>query len=607
MQQALKIDDSKRLHVDGGIFFPTTINSRKMRCDLPIVVGCIGEASQGSAAAMTMLMIKEFDPALIILAGIGAGMRDKLKIGDIIVPREIADLSVTEATPEGPKCRPLIKNRQFPVKQMMNGFKLDLAALHDRCRENFGEPIIPAGKEADYAKHVNFKAQIADNALASADVLLRDPNAFAALIEKHPSIRAAEMEAGGFVKACETGMRPRLWLVARGISDFGDTFKGDDFHRLASCAVAAWVTMFLEDGLDLPPNESVGVTIMASVPASLTQPAPAGTGFLGQVATELINTQLERLGRTLTEDRKQDLELIRAEWRKGHDEATLSRVRTMRQRDDWRLVAAEVRAKFLRFEASVVLAIERDLTKVRELAREASLLDPDANAEVLNGLIAYHEGGAKKALPLLGAPVTLDGWNLRLALLADANDWPALIAEYDKIAQILTPNAETRRLRAMAFVFSGRLADAYTEIAMATKDEPNWFSVRYAAAIIEYFASLSPAVIPHAPKGWPAPIDTTMVRRDVEALAALRRAEATFASLLESSGIDAATRRGIEGWRLACLANHFERNDEAQKYCAELLRHDPSNPIALAWACARAYKVDLSAGIDALFAEIFPQ
>ena len=59
------------------------------------------------------------------------------------------------------------------------------------------------------------------------------------------------MEAGGFVRACQGEYPPIPWYVARGISDFGDDFKNDLFHPLASAAVAAYCAAYVAGVLDL--------------------------------------------------------------------------------------------------------------------------------------------------------------------------------------------------------------------------------------------------------------------------------------------------------------------------------------------------------------------
>src|ERR1039458_7453257 len=106
-------------------------------------------------------------------------MRDKLRIGDVIVPKTVVDLSTTVRKPEGTEFRARMSEQPFSIQQMLPGFQLDETAFHGRCRELFGEPIkAPPGHEATYETHVTFTPRVADDALASADTLLKVKRVF---------------------------------------------------------------------------------------------------------------------------------------------------------------------------------------------------------------------------------------------------------------------------------------------------------------------------------------------------------------------------------------------------------------------------------------------
>ena len=57
------------------------------------------------------------------------------------------------------------------------------------------------------------------------------------------------MEEAGLVSAARRLNVP--WLVFRGISDFGDEFKNDAFHRFASKTAAAVLVDFIVHGIDV--------------------------------------------------------------------------------------------------------------------------------------------------------------------------------------------------------------------------------------------------------------------------------------------------------------------------------------------------------------------
>ncbi len=117
-------------------------------------------------------------------------------------------------------------------------------------------PKPPRGKGADFKKHVASTLSIRDGVITSGEKLLRDPEKLTTLREtQHGKIEAGEMEAIGFWTAClRQGVRS---LVVRGISDFGDEFKDDRFHVLASAAAAAVTADFIARGLHFPATPPV--------------------------------------------------------------------------------------------------------------------------------------------------------------------------------------------------------------------------------------------------------------------------------------------------------------------------------------------------------------
>ena len=220
---------------------------------MSVVVHCIGEQGQQAAAAAATRVIERFHPAMMFLCGIAAGRRTSVKIGDVAIPRAIVDTTIKVAEAGALHGRPKIPQLPHVVEQMVAAFRLDASRWHKRFRKLFGPKKLraAAGKEIEYAEHVAQFPALHDVAIASDNLLLRDTEVLeAASRSLHQHVRVGEMEAAGFVTACEE-RSPRVpWFVVRGISDFGDNFKSDDFHRFASCAAASYVAEFLAYGFD---------------------------------------------------------------------------------------------------------------------------------------------------------------------------------------------------------------------------------------------------------------------------------------------------------------------------------------------------------------------
>lgn len=164
----------------------------------------------------------------------------------------------------------------------------------------------------------------------------------------------------------------------------------------------------------------------------------------------------------------------------------------------------------------------------------------------------------------------------------------------------IKPNAETFRVRALAHLVAKDLAQARLEIRKALELEPRWESIRFAAAVIDYFSALSAAVMPDRLVPWPEPVDWVQVKRDEESTGRLREAAGLFRELAEDPAKKDEERLMLESWCLACLANDAERQEQAIEYCRSILKADPTHYGAIAWARARNFDINLTPSEETL-------
>ena len=88
-------------------------------------------------------------------------------------------------------------------------------------------------------------------AIYSSDLLLRDAEYLEAQASSmHQQIRVGEMEAAGFGSTCNERATPTPWFIVRGVSDFGDEFKSDDFHVWAAYSAAAYLHTLIKYGIN---------------------------------------------------------------------------------------------------------------------------------------------------------------------------------------------------------------------------------------------------------------------------------------------------------------------------------------------------------------------
>jgi nucleoside phosphorylase len=251
VKRALGITEDDRRPGGGDLYYEKAVNT-EFNGEVRIQVHVQGKDGQNVAASVATGIIKQTKPKFMLLCGIAGGYKSKVKIGDVVVPRVVVDPTKKVAQAGSLLPRPEITAPHLAVLKMLAAARLDTTSWHSRYRSLFPKAIkAPAGDESEFAGHVAKKPSVHEAAISSDNLLLRDGEVLVDQANKlHQQIRAGEMEAAGFVSACNQEYPQIPWYVVRGISDFGDALKNDKFHEMAACA-ASYVAEFVHSILDL--------------------------------------------------------------------------------------------------------------------------------------------------------------------------------------------------------------------------------------------------------------------------------------------------------------------------------------------------------------------
>jgi nucleoside phosphorylase len=244
--EVLDLDVVTNRQVDeyGGLFWAGRVHSVLLSAQISVVVHCIGTAGQASAAGATERLIAFGRPRLILLVGIAAGRIGKCHIGDIIIPTTIVDYTSQVMTARGASMRPKVPTLSYSVVQMIRPWAPSPNDLRRRSEDLW--PDI-----SDLRPAPDLLPVVHEAAIASGDLLLRDETWLDGLAARlSENIRAGEMEASGVVRACESRATPIPWFVVRGISDYGDAGKNDNYQVYASRMAATYGLMFLQHAFD---------------------------------------------------------------------------------------------------------------------------------------------------------------------------------------------------------------------------------------------------------------------------------------------------------------------------------------------------------------------
>lgn len=257
--------DSQTIYLYGELFSERTQRTYRL------ALGCIGNAGNYNSSQAATEVIQAHDPKLVVLVGIAAGIKGKAKLGEVVFServlgyesaalRQLEDGTQTiQPRPDMPSVpngihqdvifylathKDRISNSQQRLESLFLRIGGEFPTLSVSDRSYLQENDIIRGIEIDVGT------------FASGEKLLKDPSVLENIRDnQHGRVKVGETEAIGFANACQK-MR-RDWLVIRGVSDFGDAYKSDVFHSLASQTAATVLADFLQYGLDLPPSDTI--------------------------------------------------------------------------------------------------------------------------------------------------------------------------------------------------------------------------------------------------------------------------------------------------------------------------------------------------------------
>jgi len=191
-----------------------------------VLVTCSGAGNIKSAITATTLL-KEFHPEYVLMEGIAAGFQGKVELGDVVVATACYYDGPGKETSEGKLSAP----RQIPTSAFLLARSNNYNDLD--WKENI-QVTSPAG---------DFQPRVHHGVIASSETVVGNPERMASFLKAHRECRALAMEGYG---VAEAAWNDRInFLEIRGICDFGDGNKNDDWHQYAADVAAAYAVGLL--------------------------------------------------------------------------------------------------------------------------------------------------------------------------------------------------------------------------------------------------------------------------------------------------------------------------------------------------------------------------
>jgi nucleoside phosphorylase len=216
----------KRLSLNDGKFYE-------------IVVAQSLDMANLNSAILTNDVLHHWKPNAVIMVGIAATAKPESKqnLGDVIVGKEIYYYEMGKVTPEGILPEP----RQIPAD----------ATLLDRVQALPNSDFVVLAKRP---KGTIKNPEIEIGVIASGDRVIADPTERDKIAAVNRKILAIEMEGYGVIASTWQSFEQVRCVVIRGLCDYADSTKNDDWHAYAAAVAAGFTKHFLLDEPLVPRN-----------------------------------------------------------------------------------------------------------------------------------------------------------------------------------------------------------------------------------------------------------------------------------------------------------------------------------------------------------------
>jgi nucleoside phosphorylase len=254
------IDTRGSRRKDGRRYHSVTLQTEEQR-PLSVVVTSIGKSGNMNARNALSSMLSFYEPSLLVLAGTAAGRLDSVGLGDLVIPRKVWWVEKGASLTDGFKPEMDPQELQRRIFQLVGDHRVRGTNFYDTLAVNLGkldDDEMPPGFCIDHRP-----AYDNDASVAASEKLLRDGSLrrLAGIDGLDRKIKLGDMESWAVVGAGGSGIVGEYtpdgaeWLVVRGVSDFGEPDKDDDWQMFAAVCAVTGARHFLETTYE-PPEAS---------------------------------------------------------------------------------------------------------------------------------------------------------------------------------------------------------------------------------------------------------------------------------------------------------------------------------------------------------------
>lgn len=190
--------------------------------NIAVVAACASRMGMVTAAVLTANMIRHFKPRIFAMVGICAGLKDRINIGDVAIADPAWDYQSGKITSEGFEIAPHQLSLNSAIRRRLVAMGQDKQLLREIGDAwQGGKPPTELG--------------LCAGPVASGSAVLANQDRVAELKNQHRQLIGIDMETYGVFAASSEACLPLPYAMAiKGVQDYGDERKGDEFREYAA-------------------------------------------------------------------------------------------------------------------------------------------------------------------------------------------------------------------------------------------------------------------------------------------------------------------------------------------------------------------------------------
>lgn len=251
-QAVFEVDEGALESFGGRRYYELRLPSHRAKRDLKVILTSILRPLNVRATKAMFQIRQQFEAEMYFLVGIAAGRKGAVNLGDVVIPESVLYYEPGRKLPGGKL--PRHGHMEVPEDVQANVRYWDPASTEYHAR--FFDLV--AGLAArDRPKDLSPKKQpkvVSTNAMiASGEQLIQDGLLSRLYKRFDERLLAGDQEAFGFAEA----LSDTRWAIFRGISDFGEPEKPEEWQYVAVCAAGLALRDYLETEYSPPGDGAV--------------------------------------------------------------------------------------------------------------------------------------------------------------------------------------------------------------------------------------------------------------------------------------------------------------------------------------------------------------